>query len=101
VENLHDNVYRLTLNVINQGYLPTNTQIGIRNKWCPKIKLAIDLTNGQKLVSGRVLQFIDILDGSGGSKEISWMVVGKKDDTFKINIGSPMTGSLQKNVKLH
>lgn len=100
VEHLHDNVYRVTLNVVNQGYLPTNTRIGIRNKWCPKIKLALELADNQKLVSGRVLQFIEILDGSGGSKEVSWMVMGRRGDILKINIGSPMTGSLQKNVKL-
>ena len=98
-EHLHDNVYRVTLNVTNIGFLPTNTQIGIKNKWCPKIKIALTLTENQKLVSGRILQFIDILDGSGGSKEVSWMVMGKKGDLLKIQIGSPMTGSLQKNVK--
>jgi len=100
VEHLHDNVYRVTLNVVNQGFLPSNTQIGIRNKWCPKIKLAVNLSVNQKLVSGRVLQFIDSLDGSGGSEEISWMLMGKKGDTVKITIGSPMTGTILKNVKL-
>jgi hypothetical protein len=100
VEHLHDNVYRVTLNVLNQGFLPTNTQIGIRNKWCPKIKLALDLADNQELVSGRVLQFIDMIDGSGGSEEISWMVMGRKGDTLKIKVGSPMTGTILKNVKL-
>jgi hypothetical protein len=100
VEHLHNNVYRITLTVINQGYLPSNTRIGIHNKWCPKIKLAVKLDSNQKLVSGKVLQFIDSLDGSGGSKEISWMVMGKKGDAVKISIGSPMTGTIMKNVKL-
>jgi len=100
VENLHDNVYRVTLNVVNPGFLPTNTQIGIQNKWCPKIKLALILTDKQQLVSGRVLQFIDHLDGSGGNQEMSWMVMGKKGDTVNLSIGSPMTGTIIKDVKL-
>jgi len=100
VEHLHDNVYRVTLHVINQGFLPTNTQIGINNKWCPKIKLALQLEDKQKLASGSILQFIDRLDGSGDNKEISWMVIGNKGDTIKITIGSPMTGTIVKNVKL-
>lgn len=100
IDNLHDNVYRITLNVVNLGYLATNTHIGIQNKWCPKIKLALNLTESQQLVSGKVLQFIDQLDGSGGSKEMSWMVMGKKGDTVNLSIGSPMTGTVQKNVKL-
>ena len=100
VENLHDNVYRVTLNVVNPGFLPTNTQIGIQNKWCPKIKLALILTDKQQLVSGRVLQFIDHLDGSGGNQKMSWMVMGKKGDTVNLSIGSPMTGTIIKDVKL-
>jgi hypothetical protein len=100
VENLHDNVYRLTLNVVNLGFLPTNTQIGIQNKWCPKIKLALNLTDKQQLVSGRILQFIDYLDGSGGNQEMSWMVIGKKGDIVELSIGSPMAGTILKNVKL-
>jgi hypothetical protein len=100
VEDLHNNVYRITLHVVNDGYLPTNPQIGVPNKWCPKIKLAVNLSQNQKIVSGRVLQFIDRLEGSGGSKEISWMVMGKKGETVKITIGSPMAGTVVKEVEL-
>jgi hypothetical protein len=100
VENLHNNVYRISLAAINRGYLPTTTQIGVENKWCPKIKLAIQLSDGQKLAGGRILQFIDHLTGSGGSEEISWVVLGKPGETVKIAIGSPMTGTILKSVKL-
>jgi len=100
VEHLHDSVYRVTLTVINLGFLPTNTQIGIKNKWCPKIKLALNLSDNQQLLSGRILQFIDILDGSGGSKEVTWMIVGKRGDRVKFEIGSPMTGTIHKTVEL-
>ena len=86
--------------MVNPGYLPTNTHLGVRNKWSPKIKLSLELAKDQNLVGGKVLQFIDILDGSGGSKEISWMVVGKIGGTLKISTGSPMTGTVIKDVKL-
>jgi hypothetical protein len=100
VEDLHNSVYRITLNVINQGYLPTNTQIGIPNKWCPKIKLAVNLSENQQIVSGRVIQFIDRLDGSGGKEEISWMIIGRKGETVQITVGSPMTGTVVEKIKL-
>ena len=100
VEDLHNNVYRLTLKVINQGYLPSIAQIGASNKWCPKIKLHLDLSENQKIVSGKVTQFIERLEGSGGTKEISWMVMGRKGEAVKISIGSPMTGVVVNNVKL-
>jgi hypothetical protein len=60
----------------------------------------MDLTDKHQLVSGKVIQFIDHLDGSSGSEEISWMVMGKKGDTVKLSVGSPMTGTILKNVKL-
>jgi len=100
VEDVHNNVYRITLNAVNEGYLPTNPQMGVPNKWCPKIKLALDLSENQKVVSGRVLQFIDQLAGSGGSEEISWMVMGKKGETVKITVGSPMAGTVVQEVEL-
>ncbi len=100
VEHLHDNLYRISLTVVNSGYLPTNTHLGTRNKWSPKIKISLELSKNQELAAGKVLQFIDILDGSGGSSELSWIVIGKKNESLKMTIGSPMTGSIGKNVTL-
>jgi hypothetical protein len=100
VEHLHDNVYRISLAVVNQGYLPTNTNLGTRNKWSPKIKVAVELSKNQELAGGKVLQFLDILNGSGGSKEYSWTVVGRKGDSVKISVGSPTSGIISKIVKL-
>jgi hypothetical protein len=100
VEDLHNNLYRITLNVINDGYLPTNPQIGVPNKWCPKIKMALELSKNQTIVSGNIHQFIDQIEGSGSSEEVSWMVLGKKGETVKITIGSPMAGTVVKDVEL-
>lgn len=100
VEHLHDNVYRLSVVISNKGYLPTNPKIGIPNKWCPKVKLALELTQNQTLVSGKILEFIDMLTGSGGSREFSWVVVGKRGETVNLSAGSPMTGIVKTTFKL-
>jgi hypothetical protein len=99
-EKLQDNIYRISLTVINRGYLPSTTQIGKINKWCPKIRLALNLNENQRLAGGRILQFIDHLAGSGGSQEFSWVVLGKSGETVKLTVGSPMTGIIHKDVEL-
>jgi len=100
VEHLHDNVYRVSMIVQNEGYLPTNPHIGILNKWCPKVKVSLELKNNQELASGRVLNFIDILPGSGGSKEFNWLILGRSGESIKLSAGSPMTGEIVKTITL-
>lgn len=100
VEDLHDNLYRISLKVSNTGYLPTNTQLGIRNKWMPKIKIALELSEKQQLVSGKVVQFIDKLSGEGGNEAFSWVVMGRKGSEIVIEAGSPSTGMVTRTVVL-
>jgi hypothetical protein len=52
------------------------------------------------MVSGRVHQFIDRLEGSGGNKEFSWVVIGNKGETVNLTLGSPMTGVVVKDIRL-
>jgi len=100
VKHLHDNVYRLTLSVRNKGYLATNPQVGVSNKWCPKVKVVLELTKKQTLVSGRSLNFTDILPGSGGTQEFNWLVLGKSGESVKVSAGSPMTGEIMNTITL-
>jgi hypothetical protein len=100
VEHLHDRVYRLRAYVTNDGYLATNTQLGVRSQWNPKVKVELKLTEKQRLVSGRVITLIGSLAGSGGSKELSWLVVGEKGSEITISAGSPMAGKEEKTIRL-
>lgn len=100
IKQLDDSVYRISLIVRNKGYFATNPQAGISNKWCPKVKVSLDLKKNQTLASGKVLNFIDILPGSGGSQEFNWLIVGQAGDTVKISAGSPMTGETIKKITL-
>ena len=100
VEHLNDNVYRLSLVISNKGYLPTNPKIGIANQWCPKVKVALDLSEKQTLASGKILQFADMISGSGGSKEFNWLIIGKRGETVNLTAGSPMTGIVKTTFKL-
>jgi hypothetical protein len=98
VEQLDDDVYRITAVVRNPGYLPTTTELGSRLRWLRKVKVGIELGAGEKLLSGRHHVLLDALAGSGGSAEVSWLVHGEKGTRLRIYAGCPMTG--EKTVKI-
>ena len=100
VEKLDKNVYRITVQVTNEGYLPTNSQMGVKSQWARKVKVGIKLGGGQKLAAGRKMQLLDAIPGSGGSRELNWLVIGEKGSTVTVTAGSPMAGTDIQTFKL-
>jgi hypothetical protein len=100
VEHLHDNVYRVQIYVSNEGYLPTNTEIGEISMWNPKVKVTIKLEQKQKIVSGKTSYLIDSISGSDSAKELSLLIVGDKGSKITISVGSPTAGEDEKVVIL-
>jgi len=99
-ERLNENVYRLTFNVLNKGYLSSNPQAAAANQWAPKVRVSVSLNEDQKLAAGKSLNFINCLPGSGGNKRFSWVIISKPGQTVRIEAGSPMTGTIRKSVTL-
>jgi len=100
VEHLHDNVYRVEAVVINRGYLPTNTYIGISSKWNRKVKVELLLGKNQSIASGNKLNLISLIPGSGGTNLLSWVLIGDQGSKLTISAGSPMTGEDRKEIIL-
>lgn len=100
VKNLHRNVYRISMVVTNQGYLPTSSHLGIRNRWAPQVKVAIQIGEDQILASGRAVQMVDAIPGSGASQEFQWVVTGPQGSRATLTAGSPMAGRDQQTVEL-
>jgi len=100
VEALRRNVYRVTLVIANPGFLPTSSRLGDRNKWAPRVKVAIATGEDQQVASGRTMQLVDAIPGSGGSREFQWVVTGARGSRVTLTAGSPMTGSVQRTVEL-
>ena len=99
-ERLNENVYRLTFNVLNKGYLSSNPQAAAANQWAPKVRVSLSLNEDQKLAAGKSLNFINCLSGSGGNKMFNWVIISKPGQTVRIEAGSPMTGTIRKSVTL-
>ncbi|MGV3707691.1 MAG: M14 family metallopeptidase [Gemmatimonas sp.] len=100
VEAAGDRVFRVTAQIANNGYLPTNAAIGAQVRWSPRVRVDLVLGKDQSIVSGRNMQLLTNIDGSGGSTELSWLVVGAPGSTVTLKAETPMAGAVSETITL-
>lgn len=98
IEKIDNNVTRVTIDVHNLGYLPTHTEMGKKSRWLQKIKLAVNLSDGQELISGKKVELIDSIDGDSTVKK-TWLIKG--NGTATIQVGAAHTGSETITINLN
>jgi len=96
-EALGNDITRISVDVHNQGLLPTHTEMGKKSRWLRKIKVALKLTKNQQIISGREITLVDSIDGDT-SQKFSWLIKGKGNIT--IEAGTSHTGIDSATVKL-
>ncbi len=100
VEAAGARVFRITAQVANTGYLTTTSAIGVRVRWPRRVRVDLETGAGQSIVSGRGMQLIDAITGSGGSVELSWLVVGDPGSTVTLKAATPMAGAASETITL-
>lgn len=83
------NLTRITVDIHNDGILPTASRLGERTDWVKEVVVEISLSNGLELVSGERLDTIESIQGDGSIQK-TWLVRGK--GTFSLSAGAPNTG---------
>ncbi len=97
VERVGDNIFRVSVDVVNNGYLPTNSVLGVKTRWVRNVHVVLDA--GKDAVStGKKKQLLDPIPGSGGFKTLSWIIVGKEN--VKITAESPIAGRAELKIDL-
>ena len=76
IESAGENIFRLSLKVHNKGVFATNTEIGEPNIWTRVMRLTLELSKDQTILSGLKVQRITRLQGDE-SAEFSWLISGK------------------------
>jgi len=99
VTRLGRRTFRVTARIFNDGYLPTVQAIGDRVGWPRKLRVEL-VTNGQEIVGGRPIQLVGAVEGNGGSRELSWVVVGDDGSSVSLRVASPVAGDLDRTVVL-
>jgi hypothetical protein len=97
-EKVGANVYRVSVDVVNNGYLPTNNSLGVKTRWVRNVRVQLDGGKSVSVSSGKAKQLLDPIKGSGGFKSISWIVIGKGSVTVKAE--SPVAGSAEVKIDL-
>ncbi|MBI5021298.1 MAG: hypothetical protein HZB59_07685 [Ignavibacteriales bacterium] len=93
IKSLDNKVYRVTASIVNNGYLPTNSAMGSKARWQRNVKVSIGLSKDQKLSAGKLINIISPIKGSGGSQELTWLIVSAAGEKITISAESPVSGS--------
>jgi hypothetical protein len=103
VEPLGDELFRLTVIVRNDGFLPTVTAMGQLSRRMRSVMLELGLPESARLVTGTPRAHLPPIAGSGASLERAFMIALPKDAPNRrvvIEVGSPHTGSDRHVVEL-
>ncbi len=84
VESLGSSLYRISVRVLNAGWLPTTTEIGRRSRWLPPIRVIPNLSDAHRLIQGDPWVKIDGIKGHSASRQVSWIV--RADDTTPLTV---------------
>ncbi len=96
-EKLGKNLHRITVDVVNEGSFPSASQAGEQLRWMQKTVLRATLSDKQKLMSGKPVEVIGVIEGHS-SVSRSWLVHGS--GTFSIRVGAESTGFDAIEIKL-
>jgi len=100
VEPIGGKVFRLTTDIANTGYLPTNSAIGDKARWSRNVRVTLNLSKHQSLGSGKTNIILEPIKGNGGRQEITWLIVSSPEESVTITAESPVAGSATQTVTL-
>lgn len=101
-EPLGAGVYRVTVTVLNQGYLPTFPKMGDLSRKTQPVQIALELPEGVAMVTGPRRVQAPTLSGAGGRHEQVFLVRGPRDKpaTVPVRVWAPAVGEVRGKVEL-
>ncbi|WP_438945841.1 hypothetical protein [Sediminibacterium sp.] len=96
-EKLGNGLTKITIEVINNGLLPTHSKFSDRNYFVKRLKVAIQLNDKQQLIGGKKLELINNMDPNT-MQQFSWIVKGSGD--ISVEAGAPSIGVAKKTISL-
>ncbi len=96
-EKVDKNLTRITVDLHNNGLLPTHTEMGDKSRWLRKINVYMKTSGKQQLISGRARQVIEKIDGDG-TITLSWLIQGSGNVTLEATV--PQAGTATTTINL-
>ncbi len=100
VKALDDGLYQVTVYLTNPGWFPTSTAQGRRAGTSWPIRIELKMTKDQSIFSGRAVESISFIEGSGDTKNVEWTIRGKKGSKVTIVASSPKLDTATATVVL-
>ena len=97
-ESVAGGLTRISLDVHNRGLLPSHSELGNRIRWIGRLKIKLNISGNQQVVSGKAQQLLREAIPGNGTLSFSWLVSGTGN--LSIEVGSASTGTQQVQVKL-
>jgi hypothetical protein len=98
IEDLGEGIARVTVTVVNSGYLPTMSEMGRITNQLQGLQARIELPEGASLVKGVARVKLDPIGGNGGKAEPSWLVKLPEKKEATVTVWSPSVGSDSRKV---
>ena len=92
VEPLGGGLWRVKAPIINDGWLPAGTAMAAMNKRARPLVVRLELPN-DRIVSGRRVDRIWSLPGSGTRRWHEWIITGSEGDPLVITLYSEKYGT--------
>ena len=100
VEALGPELYHVTVFLTNDGWFPTSTAQGRRAQTSWPIRVTLKMESHLSIFSGRPVETVPYLGGSGDTKKLEWTIKGKKGARLTVTASSPKLGSVSKVITL-
>lgn len=91
VEQLGAGVWRVNVEAVNEGKLPTRTAMGVKVRRLPPTRWTIGLDRARVLAGDRVVRADSV--AAGGEIRGAWTIVGSAGDKVSITLESPECGT--------
>jgi hypothetical protein len=98
-KHLGESVYEVTIQVENTGYLPTSLAQGNTTREVFPTRVVLDLDQ-KALLSGSKISMLGTIEGSGGMKELRYIVHAKDRNRVGVEVISMLGGSVKTAIDL-
>ena len=101
VDSLGGGIYRLTITILNEGYLPSTSEMGRIGEKSYPLQIELRLPDGVNLVQGFPRTRISPLAGGGSSKH-SWLIRSSKEapGEITVRVWAPAVRSDERQLEL-
>ncbi|MFO7769276.1 MAG: M14 family metallopeptidase [bacterium] len=90
-ETRGDGIFLVKAVVVNEGYLPTATAMGLRSRTAPPVTLRLE-PGDFDVLTGNIQDQVRNLQGSGGRSTVEWLVKAPAGTRIQLTVLAPQAG---------